>query len=236
VPRQSLEAKALIAQLNKLDIRPPNLWNTISRKTWQSHKTGGKREMKRIAVVAVIGSIVAIASLRGDIIPSFSGTSPSGTNTVWGYQINITSDQQVTAGDFFTIYDFGPFIAGSNVQPSGWSFSSSLVTPPPSGVNPPDDPTLLNLTWTYTGSTTIPSGSSVGPFSVTVAGTQFQEVPQTRSGYFAAQATRNGGPDTGTKINNVGRVPVPVPEPTTLSLVLLATAGSLIRAVRRRAK
>lgn len=191
--------------------------------------------MKKLAVL--LGCLVAIAAVRGDIIPVFTGTSPSGPNTVWGYQIDITSDQQVTTGDFFTIYDFGPFVSGSNVQPGGWTFSSSLVGPTPSGVVPPDDPTLLNLTWTYTGSAAIPTGSTVGPFSVTVAGTQFQEAPQTRASYFAAQATR-AGVGNGTKISNVGRIPVPtaIPEPTTLSLLALGAAGAAARALRRRRK
>jgi hypothetical protein len=192
--------------------------------------------MKKTAFL--IACFVAIAAVRGDIIPVFTGTSPSGTNTVWGYQIDITTNQQVTTGDFFTIYDFGPFISGSNVQPSGWTFSSSLVTAPPAGVTPPDDPTLLNLTWTYTGSATIPTNSTVGPFSVTVAGTQFQEAPQTRAAFFAAQATRASGNDAGSKINNVGQVPVPVavPEPTTLSLLALGAAGAAAKALRRRRK
>jgi hypothetical protein len=189
--------------------------------------------MKKIALL--ITCFAAITAARADIIPVFIGTSPSGPNAVWGYQIDITSDQQVTTGDFFTIYDFGPFISGSNIQPAGWTFSSSLVTAPPSNVNPPDNPSLLNLTWTYTGTTTIPTGSNVGPFSVTVAGTQFSEVPQTRNSHFAAQATRVNG---GSKINNVGQIPVPtaIPEPTTLSLLVLAGAGAIGRALRRRQK
>jgi hypothetical protein len=190
--------------------------------------------MKRTAIVVLIGFVAAM-SVRGDIIPSFAGTVPGGgTNTIWSYTINITSDQQVTAGDFFTIYDFGPFIAGSAAQPSGWSFSSSLVTPPPANTNPPDNATLANLTWTYTGAATIPTGTSLGPFSVTQATTLFQEVPSTKTGFFAAQATRNNG--NSTKISNVGQlpVPVPVPEPTTLSLLALAGMGSALRAMRRR--
>ena len=132
--------------------------------------------MKRTSVLAFIALVAAISALRADIIPSFAGTSPSGTNTVWGYRIDITSGAQVTAGDFFTIYDFGPFIAGSNIQPTGWTFSSSLVTAPPSGTLPPDNPNISNLTWTYTGSTPI-SASNIGPFSVTVATSQFQGAP-----------------------------------------------------------
>lgn len=193
--------------------------------------------MKRIAIVICVGFIAAIATIRADIIPNFTGTSAgSGTNTVWNYTIDITTNQQVTTGDFFTIYDFGPFISGTNVQPTGWTFSSSLVTGPPFGTNPPDNPTLENLTWLYAGAATIPSGTTVGTFSVTVATSQFQQVPSTRNSYFAAQATRGSGNPLGTKIGNVGQlpVPVPVPEPTTLSLLALAGVGSALRAIRRR--
>jgi hypothetical protein len=199
-----------------------------------NHNAGGKGKMKIRAIVVLIGFVAAM-SVRGDIIPSFAGTLPGGgTNTIWSYTINITSDQQVTAGDFFTIYDFGPFIAGSAAEPSGWTFSSSLVTPPPGNTNPPDSPTLANLTWTYTGSTSIGAGTNLGPFSVTQATTLFQEVPSTKSGFFAAQATRVNG--NFSKITNVGQipVPVPVPEPTTLSLLALAGIGSAVRAIRRR--
>lgn len=191
--------------------------------------------MKKIFAFALIG-LVAAATLRGDIIPSFGGTSPgTGTNTVWNYSINITSDQQVTTGDFFTIYDFGPFISGSNTQPSNWTFSSMLVTPPPTGTNPPDSPTLANLTWTYTGSATIPSMNLTG-FSVAMATSQFQAAPSTKTGFFAAQGTRSTGGTAGTKVNNVGQlpVPVPIPEPTTMSLLAFAGVGAALRAIRRR--
>jgi hypothetical protein len=190
--------------------------------------------MKKILAVALIG-LIAAATLRGDIIPSFGGTSPgTGTNTVWNYTINITSDQEVTTGDFFTIYDFGPFISGTNTQPSNWTFSSSLVTPPPSGTNPPDNPTLANLTWTYTGSATIMGNTNLAGFSVAVATSTFQGTPSTRTGFFAAQGTRATGGTAGTKVNNVGQLPVPVPEPTTMSLLAFAGVGAALRAVRRR--
>jgi len=181
--------------------------------------------MKKTLVL--LSCLIAVAVVRGDIIPSFLNATPSGGNTVWAYQIDITSDAKITTGDFFTIYDFGPFIAGSNVQPSGWTLSSSLVGPTPSGVVPPDDPKVLNLTWTYSGPT-ISTSSGIGPFSVTIAGTQ----TNTFRSYFAAQATSN----MSGKLNNVGRisVPAPIPEPTTLSLLALGATGAAIRALRRR--
>lgn len=190
--------------------------------------------MKKISVFALIALVASIAAIRADIIPSFGGTSAAGgTNTVWNYTINITTGQQVMTGDFFTIYDFGPFIAGSAAQPAGWTFSSSLLTAPPPNTNPPDNPSLANLTWTY-GGVTIPSNTNLSGFSVAQVTSQFQAVPNTQIGFFAAMATRseNGG----TKISNVGRVPVPVPipEPTTLSLLALAGVGSAVRAIRRR--
>lgn len=191
--------------------------------------------MKKSFLITLIAFATTGSAVRADIIPSFAGTTPSGTNTVWSYHIDITTDAQVTTGDFFTIYDFGPFIAGSNTQMVDWKFSSSLVTAPPFGTIPPDDPNIANLTWTYTGTTPIPASSVPGLFSVTVATSQFQGHPQTGNGYFAAQATRVPGNDSG-KLNNVGRisVPVPIPEPTTVSLIALAAAGSALKAIRRR--
>ena len=190
--------------------------------------------MKKISVIALV-CLAAAAAVRADIIPSFAGVAPgSGTNTVWNYNIDITASQQVNAGDFFTIYDFGPFIAGTAVAPAGWVFSSSLITPPPMGTVPPDDPTLANLTWTYQGANVIPTNTHLGPFSITQATSSFSEMASIHTGYFAASATRNDG--SGTKINNVGQVPVPVPvpEPTTLSLLAMAGIGSALKAIRRR--
>jgi hypothetical protein len=164
----------------------------------------------------------AVLAARADIIPAFTGVTPSGENTVWTYTIDITSGQNVKAGDFFTIYDFGPFIAGTDVQPSGWTLGSSLVGITPSQTLPPDDPTLLNLTWTYSGPTII--GEGLGPFEVTIAGVTPSPVP-IRTSHFAAEATQIG---SGDKVDNVGLISVPVigptvPEASTFSLLVSAS-------------
>ena len=141
--------------------------------------------------MSLIALVAAVAAVHADIIPSFAGTSAGGgTNTVWNYTINITSDQQVMTGDFFTIYDFGPFVAGSATQPAGWTFSSSLVTTPPANTNPPDNPSLANLTWTYAG-VTIPEQYNSQRFLSDPSDLSVPGSANTQSGFFAALATRN---------------------------------------------
>jgi hypothetical protein len=84
-----------------------------------------------------------------------------------------------------------------------------------------DNPSLVNLTWTYTDATPI-AGTNVignlGMFSV-ISGTN-----QTRDGEFAAQATSTaqGSPDFTQR--NIG---VPVPEAATL-LPILSVCGAAI--------
>jgi hypothetical protein len=52
---------------------------------------------------------------------------------------------------------------------------------------------------------------------------------QLRSSDFAAEATRTTGPTTGTKIDNVGTINVPIPEAATF-LPILSVCGAAIAA------
>jgi hypothetical protein len=192
--------------------------------------------MKRIAV-GLIGLAATIVVGRADIIPSFlSQTSTGGPNpnTVFSYSANITDEQSATSGDYFTIYDFGSIVPNSNVQPAGWVFSEQLVGPTPGGTKPTDNPSIMNLTWTYTGSTilgTSAAGKGIGPFSVTVLGPPNEVLG---SSMFAAQGTLASGPNAGSKVGNVGTIPVPIPVPEPSVLALLAVAGAGLLASARR--
>jgi hypothetical protein len=166
---------------------------------------------------------IGIASSRGDVIPTLTSTSPTGSNFAWNYTTNVTVDQMVQKGDFFTIYDFGNFLSGSNAQPTNWSFSSSLTGTNPSLVTVGDNISILNLTWTYTGDTPINGSNLLGVFSVVT------DTNQLRSSDFAAEATRSSGPTAGTKIDNVGRINVPIPEISTL-LPILSVCGAAVAA------
>ncbi len=198
--------------------------------------------MKLGLALGIMGIMAAAMPARADINPSFDSFGFNASSTTWNYTADVTADQVIVAGDYFTIYDFGNFIQGTNVQPTDWTFSAALngVTPP--GVNGPavDDPTLMNLTWTYTGAATIPTNTlGIGFFSVQVPGV---ENTQFRHDFFAGYGTRmNGEDEEGTNIANIGNIVVPVvavPEPPTMALIFgsggLAFAGRAFLARFRR--
>ncbi|MEY2527224.1 MAG: hypothetical protein QOE73_1995 [Verrucomicrobiota bacterium] len=188
------------------------------------------KNMKKAHLLGIMAVSATLISARADVIPSLSSTSPTGGNFTWNYSSNVTVDQMVTSGDFFTIYDFGNFVAGSNLQPVGWTFSSSLIGTNPALVAPTDDPTKLNLTWTYIGAQPVTGSAALGIFSVVT------DTNQTRTSDFASSATKTSDPN-GSKVANIGSISVPVPEMSAL-LPILSVCGaglvSLIPSLLRR--
>src|SRR6266513_3508947 len=185
--------------------------------------------MRKACVLGLVlfGSISFVA--RGDIIPNLSSVTGSSPNFTWNYSANVTVDETVNTGDFFTIYDFGTIAPGSNTQPTGWTFSQALLGPTPALVNATDNPTILNLTWTYTGSTPISGSAALGIFSVITS------TDQLKVGQFSAEATRNSGPNAGTKVDNIGTISVPVPESSSLLPIIgVCMSAALSRLVRRQ--
>src|SRR5947209_510864 len=136
--------------------------------------------------LVLVGSSVLIA--RGDIIPTLSSVTGSSPNFTWNYSANVTVDETVNHGDFFTIYDFGSIALGSNIQPTGWTFSQALVGPTAALTSPTDNPSILNLTWTYSGASPIVGSAALGIFSVITS------TDQLKDGQFTAQATCHSGP------------------------------------------
>jgi hypothetical protein len=166
-------------------------------------------------VRTIYGGLLALAGTaliaHADIIPSFDSITPSGSNFQFNYTATVTGDQRVDTGDFFTIYDFNGLVPNSGSMPVDWSFSSALIGRTPSQTNPPDDPTILNITFTYTGNTSIIGPADLGMFSAV------STFGQSQAGYFAAEGTSN---PSGTKVDNVGVIPVPVPEISTFNQIL----------------
>ena len=176
--------------------------------------------------LVLVGSSVLIA--RGDIIPTLSSVTGSSPNFTWNYSANVTVDETVNHGDFFTIYDFGSIAPGSNTQPTGWTFSQALVGPTAALTSPTDNPSILNLTWTYSGSSPIVGSAALGIFSVITS------TDQLKDGQFTAQATRNSGPNAGTKVSNIGTVNVPVPESSSLLPIIGVCAAAAASKLLRR--
>ena len=176
--------------------------------------------------LVLLGSGILIA--RGDIIPTLSSVTGSSPNFTWNYAANVTVDQTINTGDFFTIYDFGTIAPGSNTQPTGWTFSQALVGPTAALTSPTDNPNILNLTWTYTGTAPISGSAALGMFSIITS------TDQLKTGQFTAQATRNSGPDAGTKVSNIGAVSVPVPEPSALLPIIGVCAAAVFSRLLRR--
>jgi len=93
-----------------------------------------------------------------------------GTQFLWEYTGTLAAGSYLTAGDFFTIFDF----AGLRLLPDPpfpnvgvWNFSWSNAGP--CQVEDTfvcafgDDPTIPNITWTYTGSLVLGSATTTTP-------------------------------------------------------------------------
>jgi hypothetical protein len=173
--------------------------------------------------LALIGA--GMLAARGDIIPSLDSITGSSPNFTWNYTANVTVNETVNHGDFFTIYDFSSIMPTVHSEPTGWTFSTSLMGPTPANVTPHDDPTLWNITWAFSGTTPLVGSAVLGTFSVG-AGTN-----QTKLGQFASQATRSSD---GTQINNIGNVSVPVPEPSALLPIVVVCAAAVSSTLLRR--
>src|SRR3954466_14549092 len=108
--------------------------------------------LRRTWIARLLTTAVAAAAVSGvataGIIPASVTVTPEAGNFRWTYSIVLPTDMKLQAGNYFTIYDFGGLIAGTNVQPPDWTFSSSRVGPIPPGLNPVDNGAIDNLTWT----------------------------------------------------------------------------------------
>jgi len=168
-------------------------------------------------IMAALACLIAANTAPAGLLPTKVSVTPESNDYRWTYGVVLTSDSQLHAGDFFTIYDFGGFIAGSNVQPSGFEFAATFVGPTPNRLNPDDDPGVMNLTWTYAGPDITAGQVGLGNFSansISGLGTE---------GFFTSQTHRSidGVVDsniTSTELPfSVPTIPT-VPEPATLTL------------------
>src|SRR5438552_8428792 len=111
------------------------------RRTW----------IARLFAAAVAALAVSGSPAQAGLVPASVTVTPEAGNFRWTYSIVLPTDMKLQAGDYFTIYDFGGLMPGSNSQPADWTFSSLKIGPVPPGLAPVDSAAIDNLTWTYNG-------------------------------------------------------------------------------------
>ncbi len=182
-------------------------------------------------LLASLVVLLVAAPAQAGLLPVRVSVTPEGDTFRWTYAILLQDGSQLQAGDYFTIYDFGGYQEGTNTQPDGWEFSSANLGTTPDRLNPDDDASLPNLTFTYTGDT-INGWDGLGNFWV------YSICQDPADEHFAAQThrTEDGFPDSNITETLV-QVPVgpqpTVPEPATLAL---AGLGLPLVALARRWK
>ena len=186
-----------------------------------------------VAAIASLAALMIAAPTQAGLLPIQVTISPDGGNFQWAYSIVLPTNSQLTAGNYFTIYDFGGLVPGTITAPTGWTSSVANVGPTPGMVNPVDNPNIPNLTFTYDGPTINTGQLGLGNFSAVSTyqnGTNSSLAAQT-------QRTSDGKGDQNITETTVpvpfsgGGGPPPVPEPTTLAL---AGLGLPVIALGRR--
>jgi hypothetical protein len=123
-----------------------------------------RRTSRLVWVAGLLAAFAFAAPARAGMIPTVVTVTPDGGNFRWTYAVVVTTSVQVNHGDSFTIFDFSGLVSGSAVMPANWVMSSSLLGPTRAGTSPVDNPTLPNLTFTYTGSSPLLGQQGLGNF------------------------------------------------------------------------
>jgi hypothetical protein len=193
--------------------------------------------VRKLAILPV--SILALSSLSSAaVLVTLNSGQPTGAGPFsWAYDAQLvagTNGGELDSGDFFTIYDVGGITGASDVSaPAHWTITTQLLGIDPPNVAPPDDPNILNVTFTYTGTQILTSGSDVdlatGAFFVIASADNFS--------FTGFQASQSHTQPSHVEDSVSSSITVPgnaTPEPTTLLLVGAGlTAFGFVR--RRRA-
>jgi hypothetical protein len=174
-----------------------------------------------VAALFIATSHFSSAAKGDTVLLQFISTPTQIASGIFSYSASLSASNststELQTDDFFTILDFGPVISLVSAPP-GWQMSEALVGPDGPFQAPPDNPGILNVTFTNTAPTIGPTTTSIalGTFTLHSAGTAAVE------GYYTAQdheydnvingyeASGNSS-STGVPVPGFGGSPVPVP-------------------------
>lgn len=182
--------------------------------------------MKRVFLAAVAALSTAGAA-DAAVVTLQTVTTNGASDYTFSYQGTLGPDEGLRSGDRLIIYDFAGYIAGSIFSPSP-SVIASVEAVSPGGLITPgfdDDPSVVNLVFTYTGPAFRASGGPFAALDFNGLGARSTLGGLLDDAFFALTTKNNpsnvpGG--AGSPLYMLGWVSVPaaIPEPTTWALLL----------------
>jgi hypothetical protein len=200
--------------------------------------------MKKWVLAAAAAAAVA-GSADAAVITLQSKAQNGPGDFTWTYQGTLGPDEGLRSGDKLIIYDFEGYIDGSIFSPSATVTASTELVSPTGVVSPGfnDDPTLVNLVFTYNGPDFRNTGGPYAPFDFDGLGARSAFSGDGLDAFFTLTTKNNpdGTPGgSNSPVFTLGSVTTPsaVPEPVTWALMLggFGLAGTAMRRRERFAR